>query len=374
MKLLILTITSTNYGNRLQNYAVNHLLKSISMEPENLVVYNFLQYDKSLVKKSIKRLLPICVLKKVSDLIHEKRNALDDRKDRLFQEFSERYMDNRAIYVHTSKELSRKIKGNPYVLVGSDQIWNPDFAGLDYFFADFTVPEKRIALSASIGYTELSGEIQERYTKYCNRMKYISVREESAADLIEKATGRRPDVYLDPTLLLTREEWDEIEQVPKCQVPDSYILCLFLGNVPEDITKIYEKAYGMKCVVLNDKNFPEHFLVDPSEFIWMIKNSSLILTDSFHCTVFSIIYHKDFVVFEREDPVLKNMFTRMETLLSRFDLLDRIQKNGEPLCLERIEEERFLASDEIRAEERERVIRKLQEVIERRDQHETSQP
>lgn len=363
MKVLVLTITSTNYGNRLQNYALNHILKSISVQPENLIITNFLEYDQSAVKKSIKKLLPIFVLKRISEKIRAYGNSLEDRKDAVFMEFTQKYMENRRIYIHTARELWKKIKDEPFVIVGSDQIWNPDFAGDDYYFANFTIPEKRMAFSASIGYLDLPEEVMEKYASYWKEMKYISVREESAADIIEDVTGKRPDVFLDPTLLLTREEWNGISQKPKCRIPNSYILCLFLGKMPENMKEQYEKAYGMECVVLNDKNFPDYFLLGPEEFLWMVQNASLILTDSFHCTVFSIIYHKNFVVFEREDATLKDMFTRMENLLSRFEFMDRIQTCGEFLCLESIEEERFLECDEIRAKERKRTTEAITEIL-----------
>lgn len=224
-------------------------------------------------------------------------------------------------------------------------------------------PQKRIAFSASIGYEELPTEVLERYTKYWKQMRYISVREDSAADIIEKATGKRPDVFLDPTLLLTQNEWNEIVEKPKCRIPDKYILGLFLGNMPQEIKTKYEQAYGMEFVILNDKSFPDYYVLGPSEFVWLIQNAELVLTDSFHCSVFSIIYHKQFWIFERDDTELGNMFTRLETLLKRFDMMDRIQKWNVAISFEQIKEERFVKAEEIRAMERNRVLNIFENII-----------
>lgn len=363
MKVSVLTITSTNYGNRLQNYAVNHILQSLSLETENLVVYDFCAYDKNPIKKAIKRLLPISFLKGMTETIRKKRNAPEDVKEAFFEEFTEKYMNNKKLYVRSPKEFGKLAPKDNFVFVGSDQIWNPDFAGYDYFFGDFVAPEKRIAFSASIGYTKLPKNILERYTFLWNQMKYISVREDSAADMIEQAAGKRPDVFLDPTLLLTREEWNQVEEIPVRPNQARYVLCVFLGEAPEYIREVYGKIEDIEIVYLNQKEYLDYYLLNPGEFIWMIKHAQIVLTDSFHCAAFSIIFHQQFWVFERKDGELKDMFSRMETLLSKFGLTDRIQRRKEDEKFQWIEEERFVKADEIRRTERVRVTEILSEIL-----------
>uniref|UniRef100_UPI0040567131 polysaccharide pyruvyl transferase family protein n=1 Tax=Agathobacter sp. TaxID=2021311 RepID=UPI0040567131 len=352
-----------NYGNRLQNYAVNKFMKQFSSEVCNLNLYDLSSRDSN-IKNCIKRIIPIRLLQWN---VNRKANndILKQKREHNFLLFSDKYMENKMCYVRSSKEIRHHINVDEfaYVVAGSDQIWNPDFAGKNSYFLDFVKPESRIAFSASIGYDQLPKDIRKKYTSYWNQMRYISVREDSAADIIEEATGKRPDVFLDPTLLLAKEEWDEIVQVPKCSLPKKYILCLFLGNLPEIIKNTYRKAYGMEIVVLNDKTFRDYYMLGPSEFIWLIKNAELVLTDSFHCSVFSIIYHKQFWVFEREDKKLKNMFTRMETLLGRFEMTDRVRRWDEPVSFVKLEEHRFVQADRIRNDERQRVAQVFGDIM-----------
>ena len=107
----------------------------------------------------------------------------------------------------------------------------------------------------------------------------------------------------------------------------------------------------------------DYYLLDPGEFIWIIKHAQIVLTDSFHCAAFSIIFHQQFWVFERKDKELKDMFSRMETMLSRFGLTDRIQRRKEDEKLKWIEEERFIKADEIRMAERTRVNQIISEIL-----------
>lgn len=359
-KVGIVTIYDNNYGNRLQNYAISKMFLLYDVICENLII----KIEKDRKRYFIKRILPHNFTKYIKRIIKRNKTSLLDERGLIFEKFTS-IMKNKYISVNFVEELKKRklYAGYKICFVGSDQVWNPDFAGQDYYFLNFVEPHKRIAFAASIGYEELPSEVLERYTVHWKQMHYISVREDSAADIIEKATGKRPDVFLDPTLLLTREEWNEVAKQPKCNIPKKYILCLFLGKMPEYIKEACKNAYGMEIIILNDKTFPDYYVQGPSEFIWLVQNAELILTDSFHCSVFSIIYHKQFWVFKRDDEQLKNMFTRMETLLNRFDMMDRVQKWNEPVSFEQITEERFIQAESIRAKERDRVLQIIGNII-----------
>lgn len=360
MRLGILSITDElNYGNRLQNYACNVLLKEIG-ETENIIVHNISSVNRNTIKYLIFKILPGQVLAYRKAL---RRGKLDVQKMRNFRKFT-RKMNNVNVKYSTKKDLEKlcKMKNYNAILVGSDQVWNPDFAGYDYFFLCFIESYKRFSFAASIGYDKLSPEVLERYAEYWKQMNYISVRESSAADIVEQAIGKRPDIFLDPTLFLKKEEWDIVSKKPRCRIPSKYILCLFLGKMP-----IFVEEYAKRCeieyIILNNRAFPEYYVQGPSEFVWLVQNAELVLTDSFHCSVFSIIYHKQFWVFKREDKYFKNMFTRMETLLARFDMMDRIQNTDDGEKFSIIESERFINADLIRNSERQRVMNILKELI-----------
>lgn len=356
----IMTIQdNNNYGNRLQNYAVMKLLFSMG-KCKNIVF----KFEENKIKYYLKTLIPYRLKKGIKSVLKREFDVLESDRHNSFQRFSNK-LKQKCLFLKERTKLYEYQFDKEYdcVVVGSDQVWNPDFAGVDFFFLDFVDPSKRIAFAASIGYTELDDEVLERYTTFWQQMRYISVRENSAADIIEKAIGKRPDVFLDPTLLLTKEEWDEIAKRPECNLPDKYVLCLFLGNMPEVIIENYKKVYGLELIVLNDKTYPKYYIQGPAEFVWLIKNAELILTDSFHCSVFSIIYHKQFSVYDRDDDSFKNMFTRMETLLTKFDMMDRVKKTEDKFSVECISEQRFVEADKIRQKERERVLSIIGELI-----------
>ena len=159
-------------------------------------------------------------------------------------------------------------------------------------------------------------------------MNYLSVREQRAVEIIRELTGRDADLTLDPTLLLESEKWQEAVRKPDIQLDADYICTYFLGEVP-DAAGNFAKKKGLKVFPLNDKQVPELFVLDPGEFLYLIKNAAYVLTDSFHAVAFSIKYHKEFYVFNRKQKGAANMFSRIETITKHFGLEKRIQTREE---------------------------------------------
>ena len=189
----------------------------------------------------------------------------------------------------------------------------------------FTKLNKKIAFSASFGIDELPEQYKEKTTKALKDFKAISVREEAGKKIVEELTGRKDvQVLVDPTMLLTAEEWDNVSKKPKQLKTDKYILNYFLGELSEERKEeINRVAKENDCEVINilDKNSP-FYQTGPSEFLYLEKNAFLICTDSFHSSVFAILYNRPFVVFEREDKLV-NMNSRIETLINKFNLQNR---------------------------------------------------
>ena len=125
-------------------------------------------------------------------------------------------------------------------------------------------------------------------------------------------------------MLLTSEDWDKVSKKPKMLKSNKYILNYFLGNLSEKRKEeINRVAKDNNCEVINilDKNSP-YYSCGPSEFLYLEKNAFLICTDSFHSSVFAIIYNRPFIVFDREDDTV-SMNSRLDTLLSKFHLESR---------------------------------------------------
>ena len=215
-------------------------------------------------------------------------------------------------------------------LCGSDQVWNPNFGRLtDVDLLKMAKPEQKVAFSASFGIEKLPKKEEEKAKKALQSFKTISVREERAKYLIEDLVKRKDvEVLVDPTMLLTAEQWGALAKRPENLKTDKYILTYFLGKVSEERTKEIERvAKENHCQIINilDKNTPI-YQTGPSEFLYLEKNAFFICTDSFHSSVFAILFHRPFVVFDREDTNQK-MNSRLNTLLQKFDLQNAWYQN-----------------------------------------------
>lgn len=168
-----------------------------------------------------------------------------------------------------------------------------------------------------------------------NRFDYMALREQSACDLVFQLTDRKVQVVLDPTLLFTGDQWMKIQNKEPL-TKGKYIFCYFLGNNPNqrDIVKELKDMTGMKIVALqhldeyipSDEGFADEapYDVGPAEFLNYIRNAEYICTDSFHCSVFSILYKKKFFTFSRFSETAKqNTNTRIDNLLNITGLSER---------------------------------------------------
>lgn len=338
----IVTITDmNNYGNRLQNYAINNELLRIGMNPKNYV------HCKSDTKLKMF----------VYTAMHKGVNAA--KRYIIFNHFDKNVKNN---YVY-KQEMKKESKYN-YFICGSDQIWNPEYAGKPFYFAVFAPPEKRIAYAASFGVSEIPEHKKEIYTKYLNEMKAISVREEDGAKIVKELTGRDATVLVDPTLMLDKEEWLKIAKKPKFDVSKKYVLTYFLGEVSgrrKEYIDYVCKQNNLELINLDAKN-PNTFWykTGPAEFLWLIDNASVMLTDSFHGSVFSVLMDTPFLVFDREDNI-GEMSSRIDTLLNTLKLQDRRFNNQSG---EEIFKKEYAHIPDILKTEREKAIHFLKNAME----------
>ena len=247
-----------------------------------------------------------------------------------FDAFSKKYFRLSQQY-GSKKNLGEKCKDNySAVLVGSDQLWLPGNIAADYYTLNF-VPEtvNTIAYATSFGQASLPNDSAKKASGFLKKIKHIGVREESGQKLIKQFTGRDVPIVCDPTLLFTGEEWMNIQQKESI-IKGKYILCYFLGNNPphREFAKRLKKEIGCKIVafthldefVKSDEGYADEtpYDIDPADFLNLIRNAEYVCTDSFHCSVFSILYKKEFYTFRRY-----NRNTRQSTN-SRLDTLFKI--------------------------------------------------
>lgn len=352
---------NNNYGNRLQNYAVQQVLKKIDCEPETII--NWPETNQPItriekIKKNTRRKLS-GVKKAIKGLIHQE----EKRRYECFKSFNKKF-------VQISKDSitycnARKMKDKyDYFIVGSDQVWNPNFGRLsDIDLLTFSKREKNIAFSASFGISSISETNKEKCKKAFTNFKSISVREDAGKNIIEQlGINEQVEVIIDPTMMLNAKEWDKVILKPKQLKTDNYILNYFLGNLSKERKQeIQRVAKENNCKIINILDIDSGFFsTGPSEFLYLIKNAFLVCTDSFHSCVFSILFNRPFLVFDREDNVV-SMNSRIDTLLSKFLLEDR-------KYVEKIKKEQLVVdyekSYEILDKERTKAIEFLRKVIE----------
>lgn len=317
--IAILTINDNlNTGNRLQNYATQIFLEKLGYKVET--IQNIKNYYNGNYKYILK--------KNIKDLI--KRISLNSKHQRYINFLKFNKNINWSKYFIDSKHIPIEInKKYDYFIVGSDQVWNYKFErATNVEFLTFADKQKRISFSASFGISDIPNKLKEYYAKNLNAMNKISVREERGKEIISELTNRKDVVVLlDPTMLISIEDWNKVIKRPKLlkKIPKrKYILNYFLGNLSSERKKEIERfANENGCSIINllDKDDP-FYKYGPSEFLYLEKNAFMICTDSFHSTVFAILFNKPFIVFDREDSNAK-MNSRLETLLSKFKVEER---------------------------------------------------
>ena len=194
---------------------------------------------------------------------------------------------------------------------GSDNIWNRHlFDGR--FMLDFVNDEKvKIAYAPGMSTDYLSPSQEIVYKRNTSRLNAISCREKNGAKVLERLLGKEVFIALDPTLLISVEDWKAIERKPTSNdIPERYILCYFCENnkyTCEHVAQI-EKRTELPIIAvpnmtghfnLSGKNIIKYTEAGPCELLYLIKNATYVLTDSFHGTVFAIQYKKQFLSFRR---------------------------------------------------------------------------
>ena len=327
MKIGILTLNGNfNFGNRLQNYALQQYVKQLcSCEIETII--NITDYQPK--TKLLQKIKLNNILEKIDYIIKFKilyKNKLKNRNDK-FIEFSKNIKE--TVYTISNEKIDNRCKLFDRIIIGSDQVWSPFFYRLSEIdFGMFLEKEKVFSYSASLGADYIPDEFIDLFKRGIANVSMISVRENSGKKILQELTKREDiEVLIDPTMLLTQEEWSKIEKKPSQLKDKKYILNYFLGEISKERKKEIEKiAKENDCQIINilDKKDP-FYVSGPSEFLYLERNAFLICTDSFHSCVFAILFNTPFIVFNREDKTV-NMNSRIETLLSKFKLENRYYK------------------------------------------------
>lgn len=317
---------SKNYGGVLQSYALCQFLKNQGFDAEQI------QFDKD-KSESIKRRLGKAYRYILSIPRRIKYRSLY-KEIRCREVKFAAFRDGEICHskeVFTQDSLNRLAKEYQLYITGSDQVWHPN-AVCDAYLLDFGVLGiKKMSYAASIAKDTLSAEESGRYKKAFKDYAAISVREKSAVKLLRPITPVEIQWVVDPVFLLRREEWRSLVG-SKCD-SEQYALCYFLGSdsTEREIAKEYAKCKNLKLKVMpflngeiseDDLDYGDERIINasPSEFVQLIQNAEIVFTDSFHATAFSLLFERQFYVFERSFQ--SSMGSRIESLTELFGVQD----------------------------------------------------
>ncbi|GAA1058076.1 hypothetical protein GCM10017608_04790 [Agromyces luteolus] len=308
----IVTINDdTNYGNRLQNFALHEIVRSLGWVPET-IANRPPSWDRSLL-----------VPRTMHDLWHDLPGVVERARSRMPRRLrapaapSPPFLEvRRAAIAGFARD---RIRSSPQAystmptdywadryeraIAGSDQVWNPTYRRAQTLdFLDFTEGAKRIAYAPSFGVRRIPGYLRSRYRRWIGGIAHLSVRETVGADIVADLTGRDAPVVLDPTALLPRADWDALIGDRPRPVDVRYAVRFFLGRptaaqddwIMQDAARRHLEVVDLHA--LDDERFAD---VDPLGFVSAIAHADAVYTDSFHAASFSLLYRRPLVLGQR---------------------------------------------------------------------------
>lgn len=317
MKIGIVTLfDSTNFGNKLQNYALQEILKQYAKE---VITIKNKPFPKNL-KERIFRTSSLAESVLINKSFGKKRKAA-------ILGFANKYIETSSKCYFYDKKYTVKPENCDYYCAGSDQIWNPELGRSGGFsYLDFSPIEQNFSFSASFGVSSIQTQYKNDVENGLKNIGKISVREEAGLKIVNELSGRKDaEVLIDPTLYISEEKWANIAKKPDGFKECKYLLTYFLGGVSEKRKKKIEnfaRQYQLRILDVMNPN-SKFYAIGPDGFIYLIKNARFVCTDSFHASVFSFIFNIPLAILIREGTGA-NMGSRLETLANKFAFSDRL--------------------------------------------------
>lgn len=367
-KIGIITFYFLGYGAVLQAYALQKILSGMGFYSE---IIDYRDESLLLAYSSIPRRLKHFIWHGVV------KNIIAGReRQRRTTSFCQTHICLSSSAYHDMKKLHLNPPLYDIYLAGSDQVWNPNISTDPSYLLSFApVGKKRISYAASFGVSQINSRYVDAYLGPLNRIDCLSVRELEGRNIIKQLTGRDAEVVLDPTLLLDKEQWDQI--AVSYEFPGPYILCYYVPGdkkVNESITKIAHQVSsltGWAIICIGQKEYMRLnpwrrsiFDAGPSEFLGLFQKASFVVTNSFHGTIFSINYGKPFCVpINQGLSPEKSMNSRITTILKTLKLEHRILPLGEIFSDKNILDADCRPAETILQEERRRSINFLKNAL-----------
>lgn len=338
IKIGVLTLYYKNYnfGGLLQAYALVNVLTSLFECDAEQIQYNLYedrQYEigetDNQCARSVNQFLYQCAIRVVSKMTERK---IQTRK-KTFEDFMSDIPHGGEVYNYQT--ISQCIGQYDVLICGGDQIWNASngIENLKVFTLQFSNEIRKFSYAPSMAILELDDKSRECMRNGISDLNSASVREKSSLGLLCNVVDQRIEVVVDPVLLMTGKEWKQICRPNHPRKP--YIVCYLINDSISQRKAITKYANALKRTIVT---FPHNlanavrkcdlffgdikdYTSGPREFVDLISNADLVITDSFHACVFSMIFETPFLVFERNRPDEKgNMNSRIYDFLEEYHL------------------------------------------------------
>ncbi|HII4402469.1 TPA: polysaccharide pyruvyl transferase family protein [Clostridium perfringens] len=340
MKIAVLTWTYKNYGTLLQAYALQKFLTDegynvslINYIPKNENVIKYNKYNLKNISRKLKNRYKTLKEKNNMNLLDDKYKDGIKKRELLFKNFIKDNLPLTEEYkINEMKKLNHKYDA---WIVGSDQIWSPKYLDGTFFLNFLDENTRKISYAPSFGVEELDNKAKKIIKPWLDSFNFISVREKAGQQILKYIIEKQVPVVLDPTLLFSCREWNSIikhrDEENKTD-HQKYLLCYFLSENETywDIVKWISEKYNYKVKVIPIKpldfnnNYKKVLEIDPFDFVELIRDAEFVITDSFHGTIFSINYNKDFLTISRfNDSNKGSENSRLTSILSYLGLKDR---------------------------------------------------
>lgn len=341
---------SKNYGGNLQAYALNRYINSLGFESEQLCYQVIIDRSQ---KSKLKRALNVFNPKKLCSYLLSKfkrrkkskslGNTLNTRHKKI-EQFNRCQIDH-SEKVYDESNIRKCIDNYDIFVAGSDQIWNLSYYFPAYFLEFVPKTKIKVSYAASVTMDFLTNEQKNVFKNHLKDYSAISVREREAVSLLADCTNMSVEWVLDPTMLLTKNQWEKISS--ESLIDEPYIFCYFLGSDENErnLAKQFANKRNFKIATIpylngynkSDDEFGEYKIFDAGveDFLSLIRNAEYVFTDSFHAVVFSGIFEKQYVVFQRAGSGF--MASRIYTLCELYETQDRFCDTKERATLKYIE-------------------------------------
>jgi hypothetical protein len=314
--LLNFHFSNNNYGAVLQAAALQYVLSKINVQAENIdisIEYNF---------------FVLRALKKIKNYYEAYKKNIVFRNTKVFEEFRNQWINRTNVKFYSMKDLYEfKFDYDAYI-VGSDQVWRPKYIKKFYsaYFLSF-VPEntKKIAYAASFGldfWEERDNKIlTKKVSSWLRKFDVISVREKSGKAICKELCGIEPEHVIDPTLLAGKDFFNKIikekrtpkqsENIVYYKLDSTNDFQVFLEQIEKILGIESENIYHNR---IQKKNLIIKEYLEVPLFLAKIRDAKLVVTDSFHCICFAILFNKPFVYYPNENRGLTRVNSLFESL------------------------------------------------------------